>query len=170
MPLGHISNTSSTAPALAASSTSIAAVDLRSTTNRPVPSATPVASGAGAPPTTAPSGGTAATADGISFPDAKPAILEGPCLEKQDLSTEDKAKFFDRMAEQVWKSLFFRNVLERGSAPNGSSPRGCDQSLVIGCSRRFSLSLLLIFARHWGHGSAPDGSSPRGCEQSVVIG
>src|SRR3954466_547812 len=61
-------------------------------------------------------------------------------------------------------------ILGHGSAPDGSSPRGCEQSLVIGCSRRFFDSFLYWSLGYWGHGSAPDGSSPRGCKQSLVIG
>ena len=67
--------------------------------NQPAPASTPVVSGAGAPPATAPSRGSAAATDEISSPDAKPAIPEGPYLERQDLSAEDKVKFFDRMTE-----------------------------------------------------------------------
>ena len=104
-------------PVLAASSTSAATVDLRSTdsgvavewpsepaatASQPVPSATPVVSGASMTPATAPSGGSAAAADGISSPDAKPVVPEGPFLGRQDLATEDKVWFFDRIAEQVW--------------------------------------------------------------------
>ena len=108
------------------------------TASRPVPSATPVASGAGATPATAPSGGSDAAADGVSSPGAKLVVPEGPYLGRQDLAAEDKVWLFDRIADQVWfVLLFFRVILERHSAFDGSSPRGCERSLVIGHSRRF---------------------------------
>ena len=101
-------------PVPAASSTSVATVDLQSTdsdvpverpretaatASQPVPSATPVVSGAGVTPATAPSGGSAAVADGVSSPGAKPVVPESPYLGRQDLAAEDKVWFFDRIAK-----------------------------------------------------------------------
>src|SRR4051812_15511271 len=106
-----------TAPIPTSSSTSAATVDLRSidsgvagerpreppaSASQPAPSATPVVSGAGATLASAPSGGSAAAADGVSSPGVKPEVPEGPYLGRQDLAVEDKVQFFDRIAEQVW--------------------------------------------------------------------
>ena len=79
--------------------------DSAATADQPAPSVTPIVSGAGAPPATAPSGGSTTAADGVSSPGAKPVVPEGPYLGRQDLAAEDKVRFFDRIAEQVW--LFF---------------------------------------------------------------
>ena len=70
-----------------------------------VPSATPAASGAGATPVTVPSGGSGTAADGVSSPGVKPAVPESPYLGRQDLAAEDKIRFFDRIADQVWFCL-----------------------------------------------------------------
>ena len=59
---------------------------------------------------TAPSGGStsaAAAPEGDLPPDVKPVIPKEHFLERRDLSAEDKAKFFDRMAEQVCDFFVF---------------------------------------------------------------
>lgn len=112
----------SAAPVPAASSTNAATVDLRSTdpgvaaerprdsataAGQPAPSATPVISGAGATPATAPSGSSGAATDRVSSPGAKLVVPEAPYLGRHDLAAEDKIRFFDRIAELVWFLLLY---------------------------------------------------------------
>ena len=47
------------------------------------------------------SASAAAAPEGDLPPDVKPVIPEEHFLERRDLSAKDKAKFFDRLAEQV---------------------------------------------------------------------
>ena len=47
-----------------------------------------------------------AATEGESSSEMKPVFPEGYFLEKKDLPIEEKAKFFDRMAEQVRNLLF----------------------------------------------------------------
>ena len=101
----------STAAAPAASSTSAATIDLRSTESGAAakhledssaalgqsgPSTTPAVSGAGVVPD-APS----SKAPGAVASDAKPAVPGLPYLGRLDLVIEDKARFFDRIAGLV---------------------------------------------------------------------
>jgi len=91
------------------------------------PSTTPAVSGAGVVPD-APS----SKVPGAVASDAQPAVPGLPYLGWLDLAIEDKARFFDRIAGLVSLLLpiqFYHRG--RGSAPDGSSPRGCKQALTV---------------------------------------
>ena len=101
----------SAATAPAASSTSAATIDLRSTDSGAAakhpeessaavgqsgPSATPAVLGAGVFPVV-----VSAKAPGAIASDAKPVVPSLPYLGRLDLGIEDKARFFDRIAGLV---------------------------------------------------------------------
>ena len=94
-------------------------------------------------------------ASGVAAPDVKPATPGHPYLGRLDLAVEDKARFFDRIAGLV---SFFSACLcsfchrGHGSAPDGSSPRGCKQALAVDCSLALTLTLHCVV---WSLGARP---------------
>ena len=133
----------------AASSNSATTVDLKSTdsgavaqrhedpaiaADRSFPLAT--ASGAGAVPVVPSS---EAPVDGAS--DVKLTELGPPYFGRLDLAAEDKIRAFDQFFAMVSSVSCFLFHWEHGSAPDGSSPRGCEQARAVA----YSLILLTVF-------------------------
>jgi hypothetical protein len=81
-------------------------------------------------------------------------------------------------------SIFVNFIGHANSVPDGSSPRGYNQELVLGCRLNILVHLVAIFSLLPNMisfffslflslgcaNSAPDGSSPRGYSQELVLG